>query len=88
MIIGGIDDRYIRVYRENEHSYTCEMSCHSELDTEYTYPDLPSDKLQHIHLDTFFVFDMNQFLADGEQSYIWGSTENKFGLIDIKRKES
>lgn len=66
--------------------YTLDFSVWSELDTKYQYPELKELPLQHIHLDTLLIVEFDKFIEEEGASFIWGQTENKFGLIDIKRK--
>lgn len=83
------DYNKIEKYRDKnfpeENNYLLDLSSHHALDTEYTYTNLKGLPLQGIHLDVMYIIDLNKF--DGSESFIWGSTETKFGLIDYKRGE-
>ena len=66
--------------------YIIDNSHHSELDTQYSYPNIDSSCIQHIHLDTLLIVELKTFIEEECASFVWGQTENKFGLLDIKRK--
>ena len=84
-------DDYDRIekYRDKtfpeENNYLLDLSAHYELDTEYTYTKLKGLPLQGIHLDVMYIIDLNKF--DNSESFIWGNTETKFGLIDYNREK-
>lgn len=39
------------------------------------------DKVVPIHLESYLILNMNE---DWENEYVWGQTNKKFGLLDIK----
>ena len=39
------------------------------------------DKVIPIHLESYLILNMNE---DWENEYVWGQTNKKFGLLDIK----
>lgn len=39
------------------------------------------DKVVPIHLESYLILNMNE---DWESEYVWGQTNKKFGLLDIK----
>lgn len=83
----GLDIDRVKKLREDDDIYECDCCCTSELDTKYSYPDLDATKLQHIHIDYYLIFPLDQFLAEGSVYSAFGTTNNKFGLLDIKRGE-
>lgn len=66
--------------------YIVDRSCNNELDTKYSFPELEGQPLEDIHLDSICFIALEDFLKDDYVSYIWGSTNKKFGLIDIKEE--
>ena len=79
----------IEVWRPShleERCYIIDNCSHSPIDNKYDLPGVDDKLISHIHLDSTFIFDLDWWLQDGHQSYIWGSTNHKFGLLD-KRGE-
>lgn len=68
----------------NDYSYILDYCNHSEIDTKYTYPDFNDKQVNHFHIDVTFIFDLETFLAEQYNSFVWGITNNKFGLLDIQ----
>lgn len=70
----------------DEYNYNYDRCGRSPLDTKYSFPYLSGLPLLDIHLDTLHIVDMN-CLRNGETAnFIWGSTDKKFGLIDVDRE--
>ena len=68
----------------NDYSYILDYCNHSEIDTKYTYPDFNDKRVNHFHIDVTFIFDLETFLVEQYNSFVWGITNNKFGLLDIQ----
>lgn len=79
-------DKIEKVHSDpDDHAYMLDLSSHSEIDTQYTYPGLDANKIQHLHLDVYMFVPLDEFLNEEYQSFVWGNTESKFGILDIKR---
>lgn len=70
----------------HEHKYGIDKSRHSEIDTKYDLPGVDDTKVCHIHLDSVYIIDYNEFMAEGAGSFMWGFSNHKFGLLDSKRE--
>ena len=82
-------EKYLEKPREkyfpDEYNYSCDRCVRNPLDTRYSFPYLEGLPLLDIHLDTVHIVDMNYLKKEKYASFIWGSTDKKFGLIDIDR---
>ena len=79
----------IQVYRSDfpeERCYEIDNCSHSQIDNKYDLPGVDDKLISHFHIDSIFIFDLERWLENNYQSYIWGATNHKFGLLD-KRGE-
>ena len=79
----------IQIYRPDfpeEKCYEIDNCSHSQIDNKYDLPGVDDKLISHFHIDNTFIFDLDWWLQNGHQSYIWGATNHKFGLLD-KRGE-
>lgn len=70
----------------NKDIYLVDECYHADLDTEYEYPQFKGQPLQKIGLEVTMIIAFDIFMANEYCSWIWGITENKFGLLDKKAK--
>ena len=84
-------EKYLEKPREKyfpeEHNYNLDRTVRNPLDTKYSFPYLEGLPLVDIHLDTMHIIDMKYLTQEEHVSFIWGSTDKKFGLIDIDREK-
>lgn len=82
-------EKYLEKPREkyfpDEYNYNYDRCVRNPLDTKYSFPYLEGLPLLDISLDTTHIIDMNYLKEEKYVSFIWGSTDKKFGLIDIDR---
>lgn len=83
-------EKYLEKPREenfpDEHNYNYDRCIRNSLDTKYSFPYLEGLPLKDIHLDVTHIIDMHNLNKEEYVSFIWGSTDKKFGLIDIDRE--
>lgn len=79
------NDDIIEQYRD-EDIYLVDECYHADLDTKYEYPQFKGQPLQKMGLEVTMIVAFDVFISDEYCSWIWGTTENKFGLLDKKRK--
>ena len=82
-------EKYLEKPREkyfpDEHNYNYDRTVRNKLDTKYSFPYLAELPLRDIYLDATHIIDMEYLDRKGSAGFIWGSTDKKFGLIDIDR---
>lgn len=77
------DLSYCNIY--NTHC-KIDLTQHEEFEDEYESWEVKDitalkDKVIPIHLESYLILNMNE---DWEDEYVWGLTNKKFGLLDIK----
>ena len=79
------NDDIIEQYKD-EDIYLVDECYHADLDTKYEYPQFEGQPLQKMGLEVTMIVAFDVFITDEYCSWVWGTTENKFGLLDKKRK--
>ena len=83
-------EKYLEKPREkyfpDEYNYNYDRCIRNPLDVKYSFPYLKGLPLLDIHLETTHIIDMNYLREEKYVDFIWGSTDKKFGLIDINRE--
>ena len=83
-------EKYLEKPREkyflDEYNYNYDRCVRNPLDTKYSFPYLKGLPLLDIHLETTHIIDINYLKEEKYVGFIWGSTDKKFGLIDIDRE--
>ena len=81
----GVDPDSDKI-KKNNNIYTIDYSKHTNIDTKYSNPDLAGLPLAALNLDTLLICSLDDFYEEQYASFIWGSTNSKFGLIDLKEE--
>ena len=71
-----------KIYQKN---YNLDLCVRNKLDTKYSFPILEGLPLKDIHIGAIHIIDMDYLNENEYVSFIWGSTDKKFGLIDFDR---
>ena len=73
------DLRYCNIH--DTHCVIDKTHCRIIDETEAKYYGLETTHIQHIAIDSVLILNLKE---DWEGEYVWGKTNMKFGLLDIK----
>ena len=83
------DIECIKKYRPkfpDEPTYIIDSTHRKEAKLEYTNRlGIAAEMLDSVTLDVTYIFDLNWWLESEYASFVWGKTECKYGLLDIKK---
>lgn len=60
-------------------------NCSHRIPNRYEMKEIFKENIDYFDIDVTYVIDFEQFLEEGSCAFVWGQTNNKFGVLDFRR---